>query len=812
MHAGQQTDTFGTLHLGTRLASGSYSIGKMLGRGGFGITYLGADNRLSRPIALKEFFPAGATRNGTIVVRPPTLRPADYEAAIRRFLDEARILARFRHPSIVAVHDMFQENSTAYMVMEFLKGETLGQRLEQSGEPIPEKELIAITELVVDALDRMHEAGILHRDIKPDNIVLAQIGGVQRPVLIDFGAARDFVQGATVRHSVVLTPGYAPLEQYGEAHRRGAFSDIYALAATLYHLATGVQPLPATDIAAGIKLERPRALNSKLSPAFDRAIMHALETKPERRPQSGRAFFEELTGKSGRPSQPRSSRTMQEPAQAAPRAVKTQAASLPRLEELARRLKPLRNVAPDKIGCPVCRAATMIDPARSTGKIRCPICRAAGLQPRILEPDRCPACRKANLQRVTTDALLRCPACVTGQIFSYTRRRTLRLTREVRARCDRCAAEFDYQVARDTLTLLALPSGSERLSTTFIGKTKPRAEWSILSGRSMETYQCGACHAEFDQYADGRRLWVSVGHELNRVPAEHRREARDPTAWARIANGLLPEQGTHHCPACEAEFEATGNANLRLLAAPHDPYGVGVAEANHSHPSSFWRAVALGKRDPAAPGLICPACTSELAECEDGQLRLAAYDPAYDPHGVGQRFEKQCLPRSEWARLGMGAPLERDEHGLRTEAKRELWAALLAGEYGLPSAGQSFPLAPMNGETILISCGCSHLRQKQGSFYEYDAGRLWITSRRLLFHGPRWNLNLPLSKISACTLEKPGWLQEPLVAIGRWDRANPIYVRPVSGSINATLFDLSVELCWDGEHMVEMIDHLRSRA
>ena len=249
-HGKPNADQLGILHLGTRLRSGSYSIGRLLGRGGFGITYLGADNRLGRPVALKEFFPAGAVRRGTTVVPPPTLGSSEYNTAKQRFLQEAQCLARFHHPSIVAVYDVFEENATVYMVMEYLRGENLGHKLERCGKPLPESELVAIMEPIVDALDGMHAQGVLHRDIKPENIMLADGNGTVRPVLIDFGSARDFVGGATIRHSVVLTPGYAPLEQYTESQRRGPFTDVYALAATLYHLATGVQPPPATDFAA----------------------------------------------------------------------------------------------------------------------------------------------------------------------------------------------------------------------------------------------------------------------------------------------------------------------------------------------------------------------------------------------------------------------------------------------------------------------------------------------------------------------------------------------------------------------------------
>ena len=286
----------GVLPVGTRLAGGKYSVGKVVGRGGFGITYLGSDNRLGRLVAIKEFFLAGSVRHGLTVIGPHNLDTAQYAASLAGFQREARFLARFRHPSIVAVHDTFEEHATAYMVMEFINGPTLADELEQGAQPFEEPDLVRMVEPLADALDRVHAEGVLHRDIKPENIMLAGSTRAQRPVLLDFGAARDFAKGATIRHSVVLTPGYAPLEQYSERARRGPFTDIYALAATLYHAATGEQPPSALERATGIALPAPRKVNPLLSRPFERALQHALEMETDRRPQSTREFFEELRG------------------------------------------------------------------------------------------------------------------------------------------------------------------------------------------------------------------------------------------------------------------------------------------------------------------------------------------------------------------------------------------------------------------------------------------------------------------------------------------------------------------------------------
>jgi len=276
------------LPVGTKLKGGTYTVGKVLGQGGFGITYKGSDVRLQRPVAIKEFFPQGCVRRGSIVVpsTPATFTQSDFEAMKQRFLQEARTLARFRHPGIVQVYDVFEENGTAYIVMEFLRGKPLSKILEEKGV-LDEQEALGYILKVCDALEVVHQAGVLHRDIKPDNIFVCEDGNV---VLIDFGAAREFSARKTQRHTAILTPGYAPLEQYAELAQRGAYTDIYALAATLYHLLTGEIPVPAPDRRMGMELPDVRQLNPRVSPSVAQAVMKGLEMRADQRPQSVREF------------------------------------------------------------------------------------------------------------------------------------------------------------------------------------------------------------------------------------------------------------------------------------------------------------------------------------------------------------------------------------------------------------------------------------------------------------------------------------------------------------------------------------------
>ena len=282
------------LPVGTRLQGDLYSIGKVLGQGGFGITYLGSDSGLKRAVAIKEFFPQvqGCSRDGTTVQPGGMITHLEYRQEKRQVSRRGPRLAQFQHPSIVKVFSLFEENNTAYMVMEFLRGKTLLDIVEEDGR-LEERDAVAYIVQIAEALDVIHGLKLLHRDIKPENIIITEEG---RAVLVDFGTAREFAAGKTRRMTTTLTPGYAPLEQYGQRARFGVFTDIYALGATLYHLLTGEMPIQATDRATGVELPALKAINPKVSRNVSDAVMWALEMRVEKRPQTIRDFLIAMRG------------------------------------------------------------------------------------------------------------------------------------------------------------------------------------------------------------------------------------------------------------------------------------------------------------------------------------------------------------------------------------------------------------------------------------------------------------------------------------------------------------------------------------
>lgn len=278
------------LPLGTKLHGGRYTLGKILGTGGFGITYMGADTHTQARVAIKEFFPSGATRQAGSIIPPHGMDAHAFTAERTKHLEEARRLKRFQHSSIVAVHDAFSEHGTAYLVMEYLNGETLEARVRRTGALGADEVAKFATQLLV-GLAQVHTAGLLHRDIKPDNVMLCE---GERAVLIDFGAAREFQTAQTQRHSLILTPGYAPLEQYGSHVRRSASSDLYALSGTLYFALTGRVPPPATERINGVDLKELPVAVTRAAPGLSDAITAALSIRIEERPQSALEMIERI--------------------------------------------------------------------------------------------------------------------------------------------------------------------------------------------------------------------------------------------------------------------------------------------------------------------------------------------------------------------------------------------------------------------------------------------------------------------------------------------------------------------------------------
>ncbi len=271
-----------------RVLDGRYRVGRVLGHGGFGITYLAWDDNLHLRLAIKEYFPrdsAGRGADGVSLAIYSGQAGDQFAYGLERFLEEARTLAHFdQHPGIVTVKNFFRAHGTGYCVMDYVEGITLRQYLDQQpGGRISVADALQLLTPVMDALRAVHKDGLLHRDLAPDNIYLTQDGRIK---LLDFGAARFAASEHSKSLSIILKPGYAPEEQYRTKGRQGPWTDVYGLAATLYRAITGQVPPEALDRLDIDDLVPPSRLGVAIKPEQEATLLRALAVKARDRFQS----------------------------------------------------------------------------------------------------------------------------------------------------------------------------------------------------------------------------------------------------------------------------------------------------------------------------------------------------------------------------------------------------------------------------------------------------------------------------------------------------------------------------------------------
>ena len=278
-----------------------YRIESVIGSGGFGITYKAEDPVLEKFVAIKEYIPADiAVRlDGTTIVPKSEKDEDDYSWGLERFLDEARLLVKFDHKNIVRVLRFIEAHDTAYIVMEYIDGETLSDRLKRD-KTLSFDQLKSIVDPILAGLDVVHKGDFLHRDIKLGNIIIRENG---TPVLIDFGAARQAVGARSRSVTAIVTPGYAPIEQYSTRGKQGPWTDIYALGAIAYRAIAGETPVDATErvrrdpLVPLMEQDIPKALG--YSEPFLKAVDKALSVDEEARPQSIAEWRDMLAGQVG---------------------------------------------------------------------------------------------------------------------------------------------------------------------------------------------------------------------------------------------------------------------------------------------------------------------------------------------------------------------------------------------------------------------------------------------------------------------------------------------------------------------------------
>ena len=280
---------------GTLLRQRFY-VGKLLGEGGFGLTYKAFDTQANKICAVKEYAPNGLcirTADGRTLELTSRDQEMPYRAGLRRFLDESRILSRLEQiPSVVDITDTFQENNTAYFVMEFLDGADLRQIVKAARQQLPVEQITNIILQVAVSMDVIHtRSGIIHRDISPENIYITRDGKVK---LIDFGSAKRTENGMGTGLSVVLKPKFAPPEQFSSEMAQGSFTDVYSLANTFYYALTGASVPSAPDRLAGKEYVPLKHLNLGVPEGVSDAVDHALILNVRHRTQTMQTFIQEI--------------------------------------------------------------------------------------------------------------------------------------------------------------------------------------------------------------------------------------------------------------------------------------------------------------------------------------------------------------------------------------------------------------------------------------------------------------------------------------------------------------------------------------
>lgn len=281
-----------------------YQIEKIIGQGGFGITYLARDSNLNQLVAIKEYLPVElAVRDDNTEIHPVSGEHGEqYKWGLERFISEAQTLAKFKHPNIIRVLAVFRENNSAYMIMEYEQGRGLHEILKEK-KTLDEETLKNIVLPIMDGLEQVHEMDFIHRDIKPPNIYIRNDNS---PVLLDFGSARQSMSEQTRTLTTLVSPGYAPFEQYvSKSKKQGPWTDIYGLGATLYRSVTSVSPPDSMNRSEAIihtgkdvYISAREISGGKYSECFLAAIDHAMAFKPEDRPQSIPEWRSELLGES----------------------------------------------------------------------------------------------------------------------------------------------------------------------------------------------------------------------------------------------------------------------------------------------------------------------------------------------------------------------------------------------------------------------------------------------------------------------------------------------------------------------------------
>jgi len=669
------------------LLSERFEVHLVLGRGGFGIVYLGKDLARGDSCVIKELAPTGFLREDSGLMRLPNESSGESQKLRQRFIDEARIVSRLNVPGVLPVRAFFHENGTAYYVSDYLEGAvTLDQMIRQEGRLDGEGALDILFQLI-EILETVHAAGILHRDIKPSNILIDDKG---RTHLIDFGAAREWHADSTTHHTILYTPGYAPIEQLSERARRGPATDVYALCATAYHMLSGECPPSATDRASGVPLPHLARLRPDIEANVAMAIMQGLELNMADRPQT----IQDLRQLIGKPPEP--------------------VTCLSKMEEFDRVAYELQHFACKPRQCPNCgHILTVPKPLKRMG---CPVCQKGTIRFHKLSERLCPSCRAGVLHhRRNAWPLATCPVC--GEGLLDCRKKKL-LGKDLVLCCSACEATLE-----GTEKQLELTSSGKRRASAAIGTSMPACEWRATSRRSEAVWVCDGCHAQYDELGDGR--WLEAFS-----PKKRAKEAYFPDEWARIAAGLPPGAGNAYCDTCEADFFIDGE-KATLQGATHDAFGFADRYLGRLLTIEDLRWLGVGKTSPN-PGLVCPSCLTEFDQGTGGLILVASPNPALTKH------EGKEWGHTDWCRIAKGLPATDQEESFNLAFDEAILNAYESGEIHLEAKGKA---------RVAWKSSAERFRLEGEEWLSDGSGTLTVHEQDIVFGGLIRKSTTPLSEV-----------------------------------------------------------------
>lgn len=605
---------------------GRFQIAHLLGRGGFGITYLAHDSERKDSCVVKELAPPGAVRTADGDLSFAVLGPSVAQRLRHQFIQEANFLSRIRARGVIPVRETWQERGSSYFAMDYVADAMNLQKVLLSEGRMDASTVLDIVYQLLETLEQVHARGLLHRDIKPSNVLLSPKG---EAYLIDFGSAREWHADFAGQHTVQYTPGYAPLEQMSEQARRGPATDLYALSALAYALLTGEPPAPAVERAAGTPLIPLRAIRPDVEPRVAATIEAGLSIGFPERPQSASAM-----------------RAMMD----APKDEAEPASTLKALDAQIVRLQAFKF---NRRECPGCGGVLEEPKPLKVGA--CPVCREGVLRARKISAKLCPVCRIGVLHDLpNANPLKICPTCRTGLLRSQGLLKRKTLT------CEACSETYRTE--------------GGQIVRNSDGESHTPADWRAECGRSDLVRRCDGCGAQFDRQDDERY------RQITPKPTGYVELFEDE--WAQIAAGLEPGSGNTFCEACDADF-FTDNQTLTLLGSTKDPFDFAERHQGQLLRREDVRWLAVGKSSGQA-GLVC------VGGGEGGSLRTPCgteFDGTADVLTLVRsdqvrlhRHQGESLTLANWHRLGQGLPKFGDEDWLYAQIAPALHDAYLNGD------------------------------------------------------------------------------------------------------------------------------------